>query len=211
MVIDLKKCVSCYACVIACKQEHFVPPWVFWNRLLIGETGEYPKVVQRVYPILCNHCKEAPCVKVCPAGAMTRRNDGIVSVDSDKCVGCEYCVVACPYQQPTFLPNNKQEYFPGQGLTDFEIIGKKLYPYQSGTVTKCNFCKERIDSGIAQGLRPGIDRQATPACVNTCMVTARYFGDLDDQNSEVARLIWSRKGHQLHPEWGTEPSVYYIE
>jgi phenylacetyl-CoA:acceptor oxidoreductase 27-kDa subunit len=92
-----------------------------------------------------------------------------------------------------------------------EKIGRQLYPLQTGTVIKCNFCKERIDAGLKQNLKPGIDREATPACVNICMVKARHFGDLDNPESEVSRLIKNRKGSQLHPEWGTSPSVYYIE
>jgi len=211
MVINLKQCVNCYACMLACKQEHFLPPGVYWNRLLMSETGEYPRVRKLVYPVLCNHCKEAICVNVCPTGASTRREDGIVTVDPDACTGCQYCVIACPYQQRTFYANNKKEYFPGQGLTELEVIGRKLYPLQPGTVIKCNFCMEKIDNGMKQGLTPGIDRDATPACVNTCMVKARHFGDLDDPDSEVSMLIRARKGYRLHPEWGTEPSVYYID
>jgi Fe-S-cluster-containing dehydrogenase component len=197
--------------MIACKQEHFLPPDVFWARLIISESGEYPQVRKLVYPILCNHCKEAPCVDVCPSGASSIRDDGIVSIDADKCTGCQYCVISCPYQQRTFYANDKKEYFPGQGKTELETIGQKLYPLQTATVIKCNFCKERIDSGRQKKLKPGVDREATPACVNICMVKARYFGDLDDPESEVSRLIKIRKGYQLHAEWGTDPSVYYID
>jgi phenylacetyl-CoA:acceptor oxidoreductase 27-kDa subunit len=211
MVIDLKKCINCYACMIACKQEHFLPPGVYWNRVIVSESGEYPQVVKLVYPVLCNHCKEAPCVNVCPSGASTRREDGIVTIDPKKCTGCQYCVVACPYQQRTFLEDGKKEYFPGQGLTEYEVIGKKLYPLEPGTVIKCNFCKERVDSGIKAGIKPGIDRAATPACVITCPVKARHFGDLDDPESNVSKLIRVRKGYTLHPEFGTEPSVYYVD
>jgi len=211
MVIDIKKCVHCYACMIACKQEHFLPPDIYWSRLLMSETGEYPQVVKIVYPVLCNHCKEAICVNVCPSAATTRRQDGIVTVDPDKCSGCQYCVIACPYQQRTFYDDDRKEYFPGQGLTELEQIGKDLYPLQQGTVIKCNFCIERIDAGLKKGLKPGIDREATPACVNTCMANARHFGDLDDPDSQVSILIRSRKGYQLHPEWGTDPSVYYVD
>jgi phenylacetyl-CoA:acceptor oxidoreductase subunit 1 len=89
-------------------------------------------------------------------------------------------------------------------------MGKKLYPLQTGTVVKCNFCLERIDKGLKNGLRPGLDREATPACVITCPTQARHFGDLDDPNSEVSRLIKERRGLQLHPEYGTDPSVYYL-
>ncbi len=208
MVIDLKRCIGCYSCAVACKQEHFLPPGIFWNRLLISETGQYPRVSKQIYPVSCNHCKEAICVKVCPTRATTRRKDGIVVIDAQKCVGCRYCVVACPYQQRTYLSEDKREYFPGQGPTELETIGRRLYPLQARTTLKCNFCQERIDSQA--GLRPGVDREASPACVITCPTKARYFGDLDDPESEVSLLIKSREGYQLHPEYGTQPSVYYI-
>ncbi|MBN1367633.1 MAG: 4Fe-4S dicluster domain-containing protein [Dehalococcoidales bacterium] len=211
MVIDIKKCVHCYSCMIACKQEHFLPPGVFWSRLVIGESGEYPQVRKIVYPVLCNQCREAACVDVCPSGASSIRDDGIVTIDPDKCTGCQYCVIACPYQQRTFFEDDNKEYFPGQGKTELEIIGRQLYPMQTKTVIKCDFCKERIDAGLKKGLKPGVDREATPACVNACMVKARHFGDLDDPDSEVSMLVRGRKGYQLHPEWGTEPNVYYID
>ena len=95
--------------------------------------------------------------------------------------------------------------------TRFEKAGRKLYPHTAGTTEKCNFCMERIDAGMAKGFKPGVDREATPACVNTCQARALTFGDLDDPNSEVSKLIRERNGFQLHPEYGTEPSVYYID
>jgi phenylacetyl-CoA:acceptor oxidoreductase subunit 1 len=183
---------------------------MFWNRVLIGETGTYPMVTKQIYPVGCNHCKEAPCVKACPTRATTRRLDGIVTVNPEKCAGCRYCLISCPYQQRTFFTDDRKEYFPGQGLTELEKIGKKLYLLQKGTVVKCNFCAERIDKGIAEGLKPGIDREATPACVITCSPKARTFGDLDDPDSEVSRMIKERRAFQLHPEYSTEPSLYYI-
>lgn len=210
MVIDLTRCVGCYACGIACKEEHFLPPGITWSRILVGETGKYPAVRKLMYPVLCNHCKEAACVKVCPTGATTRRADGVVRVDYDKCMGCRYCLIACPYQQRTFYGDGKGEYFPGQGLMPWEEIGRQLQPYQTGVVLKCTFCVERIDEGMKKGLKPGIDREATPACVIACPAKARYFGDLDDAGSEVTRLIKERKGFQLHPEFSTDPSVFYI-
>jgi Fe-S-cluster-containing dehydrogenase component len=210
MVIDLQKCIGCYSCQIACKQEHFLPPEVFWNRVVIGEIGTYPLVTKQIYPVMCNHCREAACVKACPSRATTRREDGVVSVNAEKCVGCRYCLIACPYQQRTYLADDKKEYYPGQGLTAYETIGKELYPLEKGTVIKCNFCYERIDSGLARGLKPGVDRDATPACVITCPTKARVFGDLEDPESEVTLLIKERRGFQLHPEYGTEPSVYYV-
>ena len=211
MVIDLQKCIGCYSCVISCRQEHFLPRNIYWNRVLVSEEGKYPAVRKVILPVLCNHCKEAPCVKACPTRATTQRDDGIVQVDYDKCVGCRYCLIACPYQQRTFYSDDKTEYFPGQGLTSYELIGKELHTYQAGTVMKCNFCRERIDDGIKKGMIPGIDREATQACVIACPSKARYFGDLDDPESEVSRLIIEKKAVQLHHEFGTNPSVYYIK
>jgi phenylacetyl-CoA:acceptor oxidoreductase subunit 1 len=210
MVIDTHRCIGCYSCVIACRQEHFVPRGIYFNRVLISEKGTFPTIQKLIMPVQCNHCKEAVCVKVCPTGATTQREDGIVIVDDTKCVGCGYCAVACPYQQRTRFDDPKLEYFPGQGFTPYEILGKQLYPYKPGTVMKCTFCMERIDDGIKKGLKPGADREATPACVITCPTQTRKFGDLDDPYSEISRMIAEKKALPLHPEFDTEPSIYYI-
>jgi len=211
MVIDLKKCIGCWGCSIACKEEHFLPRGILWNRVLISERGKFPTAEKLMFPILCNHCEEAACVEVCPTGASLKREDGIVLIDYDECTGCRACVIACPYQQRTFYDGKDEEYFPGQGLTIFEIMGRELYPLQKGTVVKCNFCVERIEEGMEKGLKPGMDRDATPACVNICPVGARTFGDLDDPQSNVSELIKRRKGTQFHVEFGTDPSVYYVD
>lgn len=209
VVIDLTRCVGCYACVLACKQEHFLPAGVSWNRVLISETGDYPMVTKQMYPIQCNHCDEAVCVKVCPTEATQKRADGIVWIDQNKCIGCRYCLISCAYQVRVFNSQPK-ELFPGQGLTPFEEMGKKLYPHQEDVVLKCNFCMERIDSGLEKGLKPGVDREATPACVIACPPKVRVFGDLDDPFSEASFLIKKRRAVAFHPEYGTEPSTYYI-
>lgn len=210
MVIELNTCVGCYACMLACKQEHFLPPEVNWNRLLFKEVGSYPNVKQMMVSVMCNHCEDAPCVKACPTGATYKRDDGIVIVDHDKCVGCQSCSIACPYQMRTMI-DEVRESFPGQGFTELEKLGQKLYPHPVGTVDKCVFCAERVDAGLAKGLKPGVDREATPACVNTCMTKSRHFGDLDEPNSEVANLIRIHNAKPLLPEAGTKPSVYYID
>ena len=212
MVIDRKRCIGCYSCMISCKQSHALPPDIFFSRVLISETGTYPTVTKQILPVLCNHCKEAACVKVCPTGATVKGEDGIVYVNADECVGCRYCVVACPYQMRTYNADGKKEYWPGQGLTELEKFGREvLYPLQEHTVVKCNFCMERLESGSAKGLKIGVDRDASPVCVNACPVKARTFGELEDPNSNVSKLIKERKGYQLHPEYGTEPSVYYLD
>jgi len=212
MVINLSRCVRCHACVAACRIEHFLPLHVTWPRLIAYEQETANKVDVTTIPVRCNQCEDAPCVDVCPTGATQKRPDGIVWVDQNKCVGCRYCVIACPYQNRTFLSKNKNPgYFPGYPVTGFEKKGKKIYPHQNGTTEKCNFCAERIDAGLAKGLKPGIDRDATPACVNTCQARAMTFGDLNEPESEVSKLIKTHDGFQLRPEYGTKPSVYYID
>jgi len=117
MVINLTRCVGCYACVLACKTEHFLPPDVVWNRVTVFEAEELNK---QIYPTLCNHCRDPYCVEVCPTGATQQREDGIVWVDPDICIGCRSCVMNCPYQ--VRVVNEKpKEYFPGQGLTKLAV------------------------------------------------------------------------------------------
>ncbi|MFC1942005.1 4Fe-4S dicluster domain-containing protein [Chloroflexota bacterium] len=211
MAIEQKRCIGCNACVLACKAEHFLPPNIFWNRILISEIGKYPTVSKLIFSIRCNQCQEPKCVEVCPTGATRQREDGIVWIDENECVGCRYCMVACPYQARSILEDGDKEYFPGQGLTEHEKIGKTLYPHQEGVVQKCVFCMERIDAGLEKGLIPGVDREASPACVISCPTQAIHFGDLDDSYGEFARLLKEKKGKPFHSEYGTEPSIYYID
>jgi Fe-S-cluster-containing dehydrogenase component len=208
MVIDKLRCVQCYSCQVSCKQAYFLPPGIFFNRVATGETGQYPMVRKHTFPLLCNHCTDAPCVNVCPTGASYQREDGIVLIDHDKCVGCKYCIMACPYQQRSSFKYKEQ--YPGQGYNNYEKFGMEHHPYQEGTAVKCNFCKERIDDGLAEGLTPGEDRAATPVCVNACPAKARTFGDMDDPESKIVRLIRERNAEQLRPDFDTDPSVYYI-
>jgi Fe-S-cluster-containing dehydrogenase component len=192
--------------VAACKQEHFLGPDVSWNRVAIFEAEELNK---QIYPTLCNHCKDPYCVEVCPTGATQQREDGIVWVDPDICIGCRSCVMNCPYQ--VRVVNEKpKEYFPGQGMTPYEQMRDKLYPLQAGTPSKCNFCMERLDYGLSKGLKPGADKEATPACVNICPAEARIFGDMDDHASEPSMALRIGRGFQLKPEAGTDPCVYYV-
>ncbi|MCC7082219.1 MAG: 4Fe-4S dicluster domain-containing protein [Burkholderiales bacterium] len=194
MVIDLKRCIGCYACQLSCKAEHGTPPGVFYARVLKQEEGTYPTVRQVFLPVLCNHCEEAPCVEACPTGASFKWEDGVVDIDHDKCVGCKSCMMACPYDN-RYFNDQPQQYYP-QGLTDYERV--RMTRHTTGVVMKCNFCRERrAESKL-------------PACVANCPTVARIFGDLDDPNSEVSRLIKERGGFTLHPELGTKPSVYYL-
>jgi phenylacetyl-CoA:acceptor oxidoreductase subunit 1 len=179
--------------------------------MAVGEKGMYPNSKKYVYPVQCNQCENAICVEACPTGATSKRDDGIVIVDSDKCTGCQHCITSCPYQQRVCYYGEQKEYFPGQGPTELEKIGEMLYPHQEGTIVKCEFCVERIEDGLRKGLKPGLDREATPACVNTCMCKARIFGDLDEYESEVSKFIRERDAYPLHAEFETKPSLYYAD
>lgn len=199
MVFDLRRCIGCNACTVACKQENSLPYGVFYTKTLSEEVGEYPNMTRTYIPTLCNHCEDAPCQRVCPTGATYTRADGIVLVDGDKCIGCGSCVVACPYDQRTLLEPEMltRGLFRNGELTPFEQQGYKRFT--AGTATKCTFCHERVDAGLQ------------PACVATCPTEARIFGDLDDPESKVRRLIQEHRGRQPMPEKNTNPKVFYID
>jgi molybdopterin-containing oxidoreductase family iron-sulfur binding subunit len=194
MVIDLKRCIGCYGCQLACKAEHGTPPGVFFARVLKQEEGQYPTVRQLSLPVLCNHCEDAPCIAACPTGASFKWEDGIVDIDHDLCVGCRACMMACPYTN-RYFNDQPQHYFP-QGATPYEKA--RTQRHEQNVVMKCNFCRDRVRTG-----KP-------PACVANCPTIARTFGDLDDPLSEISVLIKERGGFTLHPELGTGPAVYYL-
>jgi Fe-S-cluster-containing dehydrogenase component len=207
MVIDTKACIACQACHVACKMENSTQQGVLWTHVVQEESGKYPNTIRAVMPVLCNHCENAPCVDVCPTGASYRRPDGIVMIDANKCIGCRYCVQACPYGARTYIAEFTS-YYPSRGPTLLEKFG--YTKHKVGVVEKCTFCTQRIDQGIKDGFKPGVDPEATPACVTTCIAYARTFGDLDDPTSAVARVIAERQATPLKAYLGTKPSVYYI-
>jgi len=212
MVIDLARCIGCYGCVVACKAENGTPPGVFFRRVLSHEEGEYPTVRRTMIPVSCNHCADAPCVPVCPTGASYQTDEGLVLVDENKCIGCRYCMMACPYQNRSFL-KGRRSYFPESGRVAPEEAGGEAgidWDARVDTVVKCTFCVHRLRKARQSGLTPGVDREVTPACVITCPAKAMTFGDLDDPNSEIRRLIATRGGFQLRPEAGTNASIYYL-
>lgn len=196
MVIDLRRCIGCNACSIACKQKNATGPGVFYSRVLISEVGKYPNARMTPLPLLCMHCDEPPCESVCPTGATHRLANGVVIVDEQMCIGCRACMIACPYNARFFNMGKPKPYYPELGFTVFEEVSNQGLIV--GTVGKCDFCIDRVEAGME------------PSCVQTCPPRARFFGDLDDSNSEVSQLIMSRNGYALHTELGTKPSVYYL-
>jgi len=210
MVIDLKKCCGCQTCTVACEVENFLPRGRSWGRVEDYEEGEYPNVRRVFLPMPCMHCEEPACEKVCPTKATKRREDGIVIIDFDKCLGCKYCMVACPYESRSYLKvEEKKGRWPGSPLWKGEFRSKYQL-LKKGTVSKCTFCAHRIDKAKELGKIPGRDPEVTPICVNTCVGDARCFGDLDDPDSEVSKLASSGRAFRLHEDAGTKPSVYYL-
>ncbi len=231
MVIDLGRCMGCQACVEACKVENNTGEGMFWMYVFRTEHGEYPNVHWAFMPRPCMHCDNAPCVKVCPVGARYKREDGLVLTDFGRCIGCRYCEVACPYGVNYFnwKRPERNHYFDWQKGEGDNVYGsgsmrnytgdaippyrnpdhKKLYGkekrlvsgdgHYKGVVGKCTFCVHRLDKGLL------------PACVANCPVNVFHFGDLDDPNSEVLRLLGQKRPFRLLEGNGTQPRVYYIQ
>ncbi|MEK9723399.1 MAG: 4Fe-4S dicluster domain-containing protein [Rhodospirillaceae bacterium] len=206
MTVDLNRCVGCQTCTIACKHANATPPGVQWRRVIDVELGTFPDVERLFVVTGCQHCENPPCVPVCPSGATARRDDGLVTIDYDLCIGCASCVVACPYQARTIV--HEKEWYYGDAATAQEL--QRPHMERLGVANKCTFCIERLDEGLAAGLTPGRDMEATPACAASCIAQALKFGDYDDPDSEVARLVAENKTFQMHAELGTEPRIRYL-
>ena len=216
LVIDLGRCIGCWTCAVACKSESDQPLGVWWNKILGGSqnldsaNGDYPNVSLNFLPLSCQHCDNPPCLKVCPVGATYKRqSDGVVLVDFSVCIGCRYCMTACPYgvrnfnwQVPDQVPSDfplgyqKDHYDPDPTSGSNRLVYTPKRP--KGVVEKCTFCVQRIDNNLE------------PICVEVCPARARIFGDLNDSNSVVSQMIQGSAAYQLLPELGTNPSVYYI-
>ena len=151
------------------------------------------------------HCEHPPCLEVCPSKATKQRPDGIVEINYDRCMGCGSCIVACPYGARSIA---------GCDIPSLDTANRKIRingaPDLIGVCTKCDFCLERFDKGLAQGLQPGIDPEATPMCARYCISETLYFGDADDPTSVVSQVILENKVIRLGEDIGTNPSVYYI-
>lgn len=227
MVIDQERCVGCWTCAVGCKEINNEPLGVWWNRILTASpneiTGEaaapspaapasdnidvphgvFPALEMDYIPVACQHCNDAPCLRVCPVGATFRRDDGTVLIDYERCIGCRYCIAACPYGVRVFgwgQEKRAPDFTVGYGR-DYRTDGGRLVftpDRPTGVVEKCTWCVERVDEG------------QQPFCVDVCPTGARVFGDAGDSGSEVAGLIEQGGATRLLPELGTEPRVFYL-
>ncbi len=206
MGINLDKCIGCQYCIWTCQATNNVPEdEMRWN-VGFPERTENGTDFYMTRP--CLHCADAPCVKVCPVGATWVREDGLVAMDYDRCIGCRYCEVACPYDVRRFnwkapVEQGENDYAPEWGVPEVPRRDR-------GVVEKCTFCVHRIDRGLAEGLMPGVDSQATPACVNICPVNARVFGNLNDAESPISQFLAEHDTFRLREDFGTDPKVYYV-
>ncbi len=201
MVVDTKRCMGCHTCSLACKVENNQPDGIWWNRVLtVGgsdidtPSGVYPEVRLEFITLACQHCENPACVKVCPVGATWKDEEtGLVMQDPEACIGCRYCMVACPYTGVRQFNFDEPQYSSG-----FAVGSEDATKHVKSTVEKCTFCAHRLAKG------------QLPACIEQCPARARHFGDLNDPNSEVAQLLRERSSFRLLEEKGTEPSVYFL-
>jgi molybdopterin-containing oxidoreductase family iron-sulfur binding subunit len=214
MVIDTRRCVGCKACVVACKAENKTPPGVSYTVVVEEAVANRfdDKPIFMTKP--CFHCENPPCVDVCPVSATFKRSqDGIVVIDYDRCIGCRYCITGCPYGARYF--DFGENYAPVAGGTPYAQVPSPEYnqfrrrqPEASpvGNVRKCTFCLHLQDKDGRYDKAAG----RWPACAKTCTGHAIFFGDFNDPESEVARLVRERQPVRLKEELGTEPNVHYL-
>lgn len=195
LVIDLNKCSGCDSCTVACKYENNVKLGSYWNRVLaVGPTGEYPNIEMYWMPMQCQQCENSPCVKVCPTGASYRDpENNVVTVNKEKCIGCQYCLYACPY-------------------------GVRSFNEDEGVVEKCTLCNHltAYSDGIENPNDSFDPDHAVPPCVHNCCCGARFYGDLDDPNSAASKAIAAAGGedsenvHTISDPSGAKPTCRYI-
>ncbi|MCP4210266.1 MAG: 4Fe-4S dicluster domain-containing protein [Halieaceae bacterium] len=233
MVIDLEKCVVCQGCSIACRMENNTPVVtpelagegreMRWNDVFPMphvEVGDYPNTKTHYMTRPCMHCENAPCIKVCPVQATYIDEEGLVRQNYDRCIGCRYCTVACPYGvryfnwfAPEWNPTIKQHLNPEEVSSGSGVLeGPAVRP--KGVVEKCTYCIQRLDNARQRADAEGRDfrpDEYVPACVETCTGKARFFGDLENPDSTVSRLAKSERAFVLLEEVGTHPKTIYLQ
>ncbi len=219
MVIDLDRCTGCEACVVACHAENNIATVgedqaargraMHWIRVERYWQGEYPDVRVGYRPVMCQQCGDAPCESVCPTFASYHNQEGLNAQIYNRCIGTRYCGNACPYNSRVFNFFNPSWDRPLNAQLNPDVSVRS-----SGIMEKCTFCLQRIkvaEFRAQLNQQPPADLTVTPACVQTCPAQAMTFGDLNDPNSEVARLARSLRGSKLlQDEVGTMPNVVYL-
>ena len=215
MAVDLDRCIGCRTCAVICKGHHAQPEGIWWNRVFVPGAPEYGTSVlneegqprMEFLPVSCQHCDDAPCQSVCPTGATYTDENGVVLVDFERCIGCRYCMTACPYGVRQFnwghaepLPGTEGATYSYGYPAEYRQDGRLVYTPQrpEGVVEKCTFCVQYTSQGIE------------PACCAGCPGNARIFGDLDDPDSEISRYLEGRETFVLGEEHGTHPKVLYL-
>ena len=218
MVIDLDRCNGCQACEIACRSENNVAVGgpdasrdhrtISWMRVHAETEGEWPNVRTRFVPQPCMHCDRPPCTKVCPVGATSLEENGIVNQIYARCIGCRYCANACPYTVKYF-----NWYSPDYPESTEDGLNPDVSTRPVGVVEKCTFCSHRLQLAREQARsedRPLREGDYVPACAESCPTSAIVFGDLDDPRHRAARLSRDPRAFRLQEGLGTMPKVYYL-
>ena len=205
MVIDVNRCVGCQTCTVACKHWNDTQPGVQWRSVIDVETGRYPNVERFFLVVGCQHCAVPPCVPVCPTGATQQRDDGLVTMNYDTCIGCAACAVACPYDART-IAHEHQWYYGTETLQEESA----RHPEREGVAQKCTFCVDKVDEATARELDPGVDFDVMPACAASCISNAIYFGDFNNPTSNVSTLVRDQPTMRLNEDLGTDPQIKYL-